>query len=597
MTKPIVSISPETVTATEGETFTWNISLDRPAPEGGLSLFLSITDNNDPTPGDINYFVEGSNNIAEFEFITEESISQVYAFGDSYSDDGLSLEISTDAVEAGIPESFILPADPELGLYDPEGRWTNGETAVEVLSENLGVDLTNYAVGGAKSGDGNYYSWLDSFQNTGVSGQIEQFNIDLGGQPADPDALYFIFASANDFFEYADFGLSGTVEELAVQTVENIKDGISALAESGAEKFLVVNSSDLGILPGTIEFEQAEDAALFTEEVNNLLPQELPALEQELGIDIVLYDHETISDEIRDNSEEYGLTNIDDPAQPVFPVEPPVENPDEYYFWDEYHPTARTHEIIGEDMVDFVDFDNKGEVSTGFNITITEGETEATLVSEVVVDGVIEGEENFTTVLTEGDDYNIDPESDRVVTNLIDADSVTDPPSPVFGTIEADLIEVNGSPKGLAPNVASGQLVFAGDSDDLIDASLSSGENRIYGGNGNDTVVLGENDRVFGGEGNDRIFATSGGNNTITGGAGADQFWIATASIPNSTNTITDFTLGEDLIGIAGLGIDFDDLTITQTDADTVIAVNGSDLAVLSNVSADSLNRNSFAFG
>ena len=420
MTLPTVSLTPETLTATEGETFTWNISLDQPAPEGGLSLFLPITENNDPAPGDVEYNVEGSSNIADFEFITtdDESVSQIFAFGDSYSDDGLSLEISTDAVEAGVPDSFILPADPELGLYDDEGRWTNGETAVEVLSENLGVDLTNYAVGGAKSGDGNYYSWLDSFQNTGVSGQVEQFESDLEGQPADPDALYFIFASANDFFEYSDFGLSGTVEELATQTVENIKQEILDLSALGAEEFFVVNSSDLDILPGIIEFEQVEDATLFTDEVNNLLPRKLPALEEELGVDIVLYDHTAISDEIRENPQDFGLTNINDPAQPVFPVEPPVENPDEYYFWDEYHPTHRVHEIIGEDMVNFVY--SEDNVSEGFNITVAEGETKATLVSEVIIDNEIEGEESFTTVIAESDDYLIDSDRNKIVTNLLD---------------------------------------------------------------------------------------------------------------------------------------------------------------------------------
>lgn len=200
----------------------------------------------------------------------------------------------------------------------------------------------------------------------------------------------------------------------------------------------------------------------------------------------------------------------------------------------------------------------------------------------------VEGEENFTTVLTAGENYNVNLERDRVVTNLIDADTTPNLPSPVFGTIEADIIEVD----------SNGQLVFAGDSDDLIDASIASGGgNRIYGGNGNDTIVLGEDDRVFGGEGSDCIFATSGGNNTITGGVSADQFWIAVASIPESANIITDFTLGEDVIGIAGLDVSFEDLTITQSNADTIIAVNGSDLAVLEDVNVDSLNRNSFAFG
>lgn len=152
------------------------------------------------------------------------SISQIYAYGDSYSEEGLSLDISTAAVNAGVTDSFILPADPNLGLYDPQGRWTNGATAVENLSSELQVDLTNYAVGGGKSGNGNYYSWLDSFQDTGVFGQIEQFSNELGGNTA---------------------------------------------------------------------------------------------------------------------------------CQPVFPIEPRCANPDQYYFWDEYHPTRRVHEIIGEDLAQF----------------------------------------------------------------------------------------------------------------------------------------------------------------------------------------------------------------------------------------------------
>lgn len=283
------------------------------------------------------------------------SISQIYAYGDSYSDNGASFEISTEAVNAGVPDSVILPGDPPSELYDPEGRWTNGSTSVEVLADNLQVGLTDYAVGGAKSGDGNYYSWLDSFQNTGVFGQIEQFEAETSGQAADEDALHFIFASANDLFEYADFGLPGTVEELATQTVDNMVESVSSLADSGAKQFLVVNSSDLDILPGVIEFGQVEEATLFTDTVNKLLPQKLQTLSQQLdGVEIALYDHVAISDEIRSNPQDFGLTNLNEPCQAVFPVEPVCAAPDQFYFWDEYHPTRRVHQIIGEDMAQFV---------------------------------------------------------------------------------------------------------------------------------------------------------------------------------------------------------------------------------------------------
>ncbi|MCC0177099.1 choice-of-anchor I family protein [Waterburya agarophytonicola K14] len=144
---------------------------------------------------------------------------------------------------------------------------------------------------------------------------------------------------------------------------------------------------------------------------------------------------------------------------------------------------------------------------------------------------------------------------------------------PIFGTTESETIEITGS----------NGLVFAGGGDDLIDLSTVEGGNRIYGGSGSDTIILGENDRIFADDGDDRIFALSGGGNSINGNLGADQFWIANAEIPDSPNRIKDFTSGEDVIGIAGLGIGFDDLDITQTDMGALISTDGNDLAIVTN--------------
>ncbi|MDJ0536773.1 MAG: hypothetical protein QNJ70_30515, partial [Xenococcaceae cyanobacterium MO_207.B15] len=48
-----------------------------------------------------------------------------------------------------------------------------------------------------------------------------------------------------------------------------------------------------------------------------------------------------------------------------------------------------------------------------------------------------------------------------------------------------------------------------------------------------------------------RFFAGSGGDNSLTGGAGADQFWIAVAETPSAPNVVTDYNPIEDVIGIA----------------------------------------------
>jgi len=156
---------------------------------------------------------------------------------------------------------------------------------------------------------------------------------------------------------------------------------------------------------------------------------------------------------------------------------------------------------------------------------------------------------------------------------------------PVFGTLNSDELEISGS----------NQLVFAGDGDDLIDTSSSDGGNRIYGGGDNDIIILGERDVVFGNEGNDSLFATTGGDNLITGGEGADQFWIASAAIPETANHIIDFD-SDDVIGIAGLGIGYDDLSLTQQEGNTLISAGEDELAILSGVDSASLSADNFAF-
>ena len=157
---------------------------------------------------------------------------------------------------------------------------------------------------------------------------------------------------------------------------------------------------------------------------------------------------------------------------------------------------------------------------------------------------------------------------------------------PIFGTIEADILELTGS----------NNLVFAGADNDLIDATLAKGNNRIYGDSGDDTFVLDTGDRVFGAAGSDRFFITSGGNNTITGGAGTDQFWLATAEIPESANIITDFIKGEDVIGIAGLSINFDELSITQDGNNALIGIRSQNLVILADIASNNLSADDFVF-
>ncbi|MBZ8182155.1 peptidylprolyl isomerase [Oscillatoria salina] len=147
--------------------------------------------------------------------------------------------------------------------------------------------------------------------------------------------------------------------------------------------------------------------------------------------------------------------------------------------------------------------------------------------------------------------------------------------------------------------VGSGDRAFGGEGDDTLDASVGNGNNRLYGGVGNDTFFLGNNDNAIAGAGDDILFA-QGANSIMTGGAGADQFWIASGEIPADANIISDFEVGIDLLRVnSNLINSFDELTITDSPDQTgaIIAQGDNNLAVLLGIEASAISESNFAFG
>ncbi|MFM2313262.1 MAG: hypothetical protein RLZZ04_2538 [Cyanobacteriota bacterium] len=157
----------------------------------------------------------------------------------------------------------------------------------------------------------------------------------------------------------------------------------------------------------------------------------------------------------------------------------------------------------------------------------------------------------------------------------------------LLGNQDIDIIELEDSDR----------QVFAGEGQDLVNAATSgTGNNSINLEAGDDLAILGTGDIVVGAEGVDRFFVTNGGDNTITGGEGADQFWLTDGQFPESANIITDFESGIDVLGLAGLDVGFEKLSITDSNGDTLIANGEKDLAILQGVDATSLNADNFVF-
>ncbi|MBD2338738.1 hypothetical protein H6G64_17330 [Calothrix sp. FACHB-156] len=159
----------------------------------------------------------------------------------------------------------------------------------------------------------------------------------------------------------------------------------------------------------------------------------------------------------------------------------------------------------------------------------------------------------------------------------------------VFGGSNNDIIYVSKSDR-----------VFGGSGNDTFDATEGQGGNRISGGVGDDTFFLGAGDRALGGEGNDKFYVQEGGNNVLTGGAGADQFWVITGDIPTAANTISDFVLGTDVVGIGSKTYKLNDLTFSQdAQSNAILGINGTNFATFLGITQAQLQAESakFVFG
>ncbi|MBG0742422.1 MAG: alkaline phosphatase [Cylindrospermopsis raciborskii KL1] len=176
----------------------------------------------------------------------------------------------------------------------------------------------------------------------------------------------------------------------------------------------------------------------------------------------------------------------------------------------------------------------------------------------------------------------------------------------VFTGAGADTVDASTAASAIAGNnnvftgsgkdtiyVGNGDRTFGGSGDDEIYATDAK-DYRISGGTGDDIFFLGVNGRALGGEGNDKFYVVEGGANLLSGGAGADQFWILTGDLPSTTNTITDFSRGVDVLGIAGQGANFDfsDLSFSANN----ILVNGKAIATLTGIQTSTLTAADFRF-
>ena len=237
-------------------------------------------------------------------------------FGDSLSDNG---------------NTFSAVGSPKPPYFN--GRWTNGPNWVDYFSQLAGIpDVsaflrnrgTNFAVGGSTS--------------VYLAGQIATYLATNGGR-ANSANLYVIWIGANDF----EAGFTPQQTSTAIET------GVVALREAGAEHLLLLTVPDISFTPDLIAGGGAEVQAAkqFVATANSLIRARVPILAFLLGLNLHLVDINPLLTELVYTPTAFGFTNSVGAAYDTT-TGVVVPDPNDYVFWDGFHPTTRVHYLTAQ---------------------------------------------------------------------------------------------------------------------------------------------------------------------------------------------------------------------------------------------------------
>ncbi|KAJ6503685.1 GDSL-like Lipase/Acylhydrolase [Mycena sanguinolenta] len=255
--------------------------------------------------------------------------------GDSFSDNGNGAYRIT---------NYTWPADP--AYYG--GRFSNGPVWVEDVASKLHLSLTDYAVGGATSNNTlvQGYTGPNSIPVPSALDQLNSYLASSGAtSAAAQETLYVILIGANDAFFLPMVNASQSVAAIA-----SAVDKLHAML--GATNFLLTTYPDLSRLPLSAYIPSPAAASL--KNYTTSLRADLFALKSHRPhLHIALADIYVLFQDFFAHPKSYGYDPSTDGKSCLTGAysEAPrmvCSDPENYIFWDEYHPTRKSHKYMAE---------------------------------------------------------------------------------------------------------------------------------------------------------------------------------------------------------------------------------------------------------
>jgi outer membrane lipase/esterase len=285
-----------------------------------------------------------------------DPVTEIVVFGDSLSDSGRFYA----ATAANTGGAFAYPPAPFY--YD--GRFSDGPLWWEQMAAALGVPAESHAVAGAFSGSGNENDgvFTGSDRYDGVAEQVAAY---LAAHPegVNPNTLYVVWAGSNDVIDGLNRLLAGDPTGIdPIGTAGNLIGAIDALGQAGGRYFLVPNLPNLGILPRVLALDAvlpgiATQVAGLSWTYGQAFEAMLDQYLATVPYHVVVVDSFGLLTAINQAPEAFGMTEVTsaclhrtdvlDPATWTVCGSP---TPTGWFFWDDIHPTAQGHAVIGDEF-------------------------------------------------------------------------------------------------------------------------------------------------------------------------------------------------------------------------------------------------------
>ena len=285
--------------------------------------------------------------------VSATSLDTLVVFGDSLSDNGNLYEYL----------KHQLPVSPPYF----KGRFSNGPVWVEALlksyySSHSTDHLLDYAFGGA----GVMEDDVDSEGLFTLRSEMDNYFLSHNDK-ADANSLFVIWIGSNNYLAVPDD------PEAALREVNlGIQHGMQRLVDKGAKHIMVVSVPNLGRIPAAHDFDAVEVLTYLSMQHNQTLAASIVDFQNKYpDVQWLYYDVNTIFDEMVQNPQRFGFTNVTEtcyeesvrgPSATVVLQMAAAAVPKSkgnacqgYLFFDPVHPSATAHIAMAESIRQLLD--------------------------------------------------------------------------------------------------------------------------------------------------------------------------------------------------------------------------------------------------